>query len=332
MSIVPKRAMADGQGELPLADFVAVGDETDFALNCGHEGSAYSGEIAARVLEASGDYRVLRRVKPRNVIPYQPAVGDLIGVVIDVETTGLDFRQDQVIELGAVAFVYDRHGHVGPVIGTLNMLREPTVEISAAITKLTGITSEMVAGQALDVDAVRSLITRADLLIAHNARFDRPFCEAIDGVFAQKAWACTVTEVRWSDGGYEGAKLGHLLMQSGRFHRGHRAIDDCHALVELLASPMPNQGRPALKELVDSAQRVRIRIWAEKAPFELKDILKARGYRWNSGQDGNPKSWWVEVDEAAAYTEMNFLSRNVYGHGVDLRRDRLTAHVRYRSP
>lgn len=31
----------------------------------------------------------------------------------------------------------------------------------------------------------------------------------------------------------------------------------------------------------------------------MKDALKIRGYRWNDGSDGRPKSWWIEVAEEA---------------------------------
>ena len=89
---------------------------------------------------------------------------------MDVETTGLDHRRDEVIEIGMVAFVHDAAGRVGPVIGAINALREPSVEITLAITKLTGITPEMVAGQVLDLDTVRALLETADLMIAHNAK------------------------------------------------------------------------------------------------------------------------------------------------------------------
>ena len=66
----------------------------------------------------------------------------------------------------------------------------------------------MVAGHVLDTGAVRVLLEPADLVIAHNARFDRNFCERLHEDFLHKAWACSVAEVRWGELGYEGAKLG----------------------------------------------------------------------------------------------------------------------------
>ena len=45
--------------------------------------------------------------------------------------------------------------------------------------QITGITDAMVQGQSIDVVAVTRLLSGAALVIAHNARFDRPFCEAL---------------------------------------------------------------------------------------------------------------------------------------------------------
>ena len=165
---------------------------------------AFDPEGAAQVLDEHDDYRVLRRLKPRPIDPaHRLGPGESIALVVDVETTGLDHRRDEVIELGIVAFVHDVEGQIGPVVGMLSMLQEPTVEISAEITRLTGITAEMVAGQAIDMAAVRALLEPAEIVIAHNAKFDRAFCERLDDGFRHKAWGCSVAEVPWRDIGFE---------------------------------------------------------------------------------------------------------------------------------
>ncbi len=288
-------------------------------------------EAAAAAMEGTGDYRVLRRIRPREVQPgHQLAPGEAIAVIVDVETTGLDHRRDEVIELGMVAFVYDQHGQLGPVVGTLSQLRQPSLPIPSEITRLTGISDDLVAGQMLDLDAVRALIGPASLVVAHHAGFDRPFCEGLDATFRDKGWACSMREVPWIDLGYEGAKLGHLTLQAGRFHRGHRAVDDCHALLELLASSRDGSDS-ALRHLLASAGQPRIRLWATASPFDRKDALRARGYRWNNGDDGRARSWWTEVVEDALDEELRFLREEIYRRPVDLPHEIVTAHERYRA-
>ncbi|MCW6511322.1 3'-5' exonuclease [Hyphomicrobiales bacterium BP6-180914] len=177
---------------------------------------AIAPEFAARVLEASDDYRVLRRLRPRAVTPARAlAPGEAIAVIVDTETTGLDPTRDEIIEIGMVAFIYDTEGSIVHVIDTFSALHEPTLPISPEITRLTGITPDMVMGHAIDVAAVDAFIEAADLVIAHNAAFDRPYCERLARGFGPKAWACSVKEVDWAGLGYEGAKLGYLVGQCG---------------------------------------------------------------------------------------------------------------------
>ena len=297
-----------------------------------HGPNTFDHEASAQLLEVPGDYRALRRLKPREVdTAYQRGPDEAVAIVVDVGTTGLNHRRDEVIEIGMVAFIHDVAGRVGPVIGALSLLREPSVEISPEINRLTGITSEIVAGCRLDLDAVTALLEPADLLIAHNARFDRNFGERLHDDFRHKAWACSVAEVKWGELGYEGSKLGYLVTQGSWFHRGHRAIDDCHALLEVPAAPLPDDSSPALSHLLSSSRRARVRIWAEYAPFDQKDVLRRRGYRWNGGGDGRPKAWWTEIDEEHLAAEPRFLEREIYLRDVDLRQEVITAYERYRA-
>ncbi len=91
-------------------------------------------ETAADTLEASGRYRILRRLRARPVVTSRNAVpGENLAVIVDTETTGLDHAQDEIIEIGMVAFSYDEDGRIGDVIGTFNALREPSVPITAEI-------------------------------------------------------------------------------------------------------------------------------------------------------------------------------------------------------
>jgi hypothetical protein len=139
----------------------------------------------------------------------------------------------------------------------------------------------------------------AVIAIAHNAGFDRKFAERYWPEFEGMPWGCSATEVDWRKHGFAGAQLGYLLNGAGLFHQAHRAVDDCHALLEVLAFELPTTGSSALAALLETARRKTFRVWAEQSPFDLKDSLKKRGYRWSDGSDGRPKSWYVDVCETA---------------------------------
>lgn len=265
-----------------------------------------------QLLEDTGRFKVLRKLVPRPIIDRASSRFPRLAVLVDVETTGLNHACDEVIEIGAVAFTYDDAGMIGDVVGVFSALRQPSGLIPAEITRLTGITDEMVAGQSVDLGALDALIEPADLVIAHNAGFDRPFCERLSPSFIPKPWACSVTEIRWADHGFEGNKLGYLVGQSGLFHEGHRATDDCHALLEILARPIAGSDVTPFAELYAASQRLRVRVWAENCPFEMKDHLKARGYRWSDGSDGRPKAWWAEIAEENLDDELRFLRGDIF--------------------
>ncbi|MBY2942589.1 3'-5' exonuclease [Rhizobium leguminosarum] len=271
----------------------------------------HSDEDMARALEESGNYRILRKLVARPIASVKRPGFSRLGVILDTETTGLNHRSDEIIEIGAVAFTFNDDGAIGDIVGIYGGLQQPSRPIPPEITRLTCITDAMVEGQLIDIQSLRTLIEPADLIIAHNAGFDRPFCEAFSKIFTGKAWACSVSEIDWSARGFEGTKLGYLVGQAGYFHEGHRAVDDCHALLEILDREQ-HDGESPFTELYRASQRSRIRVFAEHSPFEMKDHLKARGYRWSDGSDGRLKSWWIEVGEEDLNDELSYLRSDIY--------------------
>jgi DNA polymerase-3 subunit epsilon len=103
-------------------------------------------------------------------------------------------------------------------------------------------------------------------------------------------------------------------------------VDDCHALLRLLDAPLRTSGQPALACLLENARRPTVRLWAQGSPFETKEILKARRYRWS----GQRRCWYIDLDEAQIEIERTFLSEQVFGRPMpNLPADRLTARDRF---
>jgi DNA polymerase-3 subunit epsilon len=283
----------------------------------------------AETLSKSKDYRVLRRLVPRTVLAPVTGQDAKTAILLDVETTGLDQQKDEVIELGMVKFDYLPDGQIAGVRDVFTSFNEPSVPISPEITALTGITDELVAGRRIDEAEVASFVADAVIVIAHNAGFDRKFAERYWPIFERKAWGCSATEVEWRKHGFEGSRLGYLLNGAGFFHQAHRAVDDCHALLEILAFELPTTGTPALSVLLDQARKKTMRVWAEQSPFELKDVLKRRGYRWSDGNDGRLKSWYLDVGEDGLESEIAFLRTEIYQRDIEPRFQALTAFDRF---
>lgn len=286
-------------------------------------------EKLAEVLEESGDYRVLRRLKPRPRAEAPPSEETRLGLFVDVETTGLDPEKDEIIELAMLPFRYSLSGAVIETLDAFDRLRQPSTPVPPVVTALTGITDEMVAGQKIDPGEISEFAAPADLVIAHNAAFDRRFLERFCPTFCEKPWACSMAEIDWSAEGFEGTKLVYLAAGHGFFYDRHRAANDCLAAVELLSRTLPRSGVGGLASLLERARQPTWRIWAANSPFESKDTLKARGYRWNGDDNDRPRAWYVDVAHDQKDAELEYLWREIYKRKVDLNVTRITAFNRY---
>ena len=108
------------------------------------------------------------------------------------------------------------------------------------------------------------------------------------------------------------------------------AMGDRRKCQTYAASPAEPGGLPVmLAVLLERARRKTIRIWAEQSPFDLKDELKKRGYRWNDGADGRPRSWYIDVDEASQANEIEFLRTTIYLRNVEPRIQAMSAINRF---
>lgn len=287
---------------------------------------------AVELVETSSDYRVLKRLSPVEEYNAEDSSQKRIGIYLDVETTGMDAEEDTIIEIALVPFEFNKAGQIFRILPAYNAFQDPGVAIPELITRITGITDEMVKGQSLDITKIREMLSDAAIVIAHNAKFDRGFCENLDDAFKDISWGCSIADINWNEEGLEGVKLEYLAYKYGFFYEGHRATIDCYAALHLLANTLPSSGELVLKRLLDTAREVTIRLWAVNAPFDKKDDLKARKYRWSDGSNGSKKAWYIDIPEAAYEEEKNYLNDNIYSNKIpELPILKITAKERYSS-
>lgn len=287
-------------------------------------------DALARQLEASPDFRVLRRFVPPGRYHAPSGVPTATALVVDVETTGLDPGKDRIIEFCGVPFEYERDtGRILEVGPASTWLDDPGRPIPREVTRLTGITDEMVRGKAIDEAAASRLASEAGLVIAHNAGFDRPFLDRRLPSFKDKAWACSQREIAWKELGASSAALEFLLVRRcGLFFDGHRADADCLALIHLLQQPFDDGVLP-LQMLLASARTSSVLVWATGAPFDKKDALKQRRYRWSNGDGGTTKAWYKTVPAADWEAEQAWLRAEVYDGREGWKAEKVDARQRY---
>ncbi len=289
-------------------------------------------ESLARQLDATGEFKVLRHFMPRASYGELDAGEEARSALfVDVETTGMHWASDRIIEFAGVPFSFGKEsGRIVQVGTPLVSLEDPKRPIPPEITRLTRITDEMVSGQRIDDVKVTAIANEAQLIIAHNARFDRPFVEERFPVFAEKHWACSINDVPWEAHGLGSVKLGWLLMEhAGLYFRAHRAEDDCLAAIHILATPFADDDTLPMRHLLETSRRHTVQLRAVNAPFDMKDLLKARGYQWDNGTADRPKAWQKEVFEDLQAEETAWLRETIYkGRGAPEAK-KLTARTRY---
>lgn len=236
----------------------------------------------------------------------------MLGVFLDIESTGLVYSANKLIELGMVKFEYTEDGYIFNLLEEFNSYQDPNIPIPPYITKLTGISDDMVKGQFIDEQLVSKYLQDVDLIIAHNAPFDRAFFEFNFPNIPPKSWACSIHDINWQEEDISSVKLEYIAYKYNFFFEGHRAIIDCLAGVHILAQKLIKSKIPVLKKLLDNANQLQFKIWAKHSPYHSKELLKSRNYRWGINTINNYKSWYIIVPESKVQEEIMYLCSDIY--------------------
>lgn len=153
-------------------------------------------------------------------------------VVFDLETTGLSPRNCEIIEIAAVIVSGGQQG------ASFHTYVTPSGPIPYEITKLTGITDEMVGGAPGQEEAVRAFFEfMGDRPVcAHNANFDVSFLRAACKKFGIQKEFCSIDTVEMSRvllPHLKRHKLNVIADELGLSFNHHRAEDDTAVLAKI---------------------------------------------------------------------------------------------------
>ncbi len=166
-------------------------------------------------------------------------------IAFDLETTGLDSRTDQIIEIGAVLF---RNGLPADRFSSFAQPGEP---LSANIVALTHITDEMLAGAPTPQEAVGAFLDWAGsrTLVGHNAEFDVGFLRTCCGTFGREfdpAWVDTLVLSQFLCPKLSSYKLtsvaSALDLPPFQAHRAYEDAQVCGQIYAILISRLQEMG------------------------------------------------------------------------------------------
>jgi len=216
-------------------------------------------------------------------------------MIVDLETAGLDRDQDEVVELGYVLWSVEQRTIIecysALLLGEGNAA-EPFNAIPPAARAL-GTEPEIawtIAGQAAQ---------QADLILAHQADFDRAFvvreAARYEGAaeLSRLPFVCTLEDMVWPVASAYRSLVAIALAHGVAVTSAHRAVNDCLLLSRLLERLDDAEDR--LHLALQRASRPKAEFIARTA-YKDKDLVKAAGFHWN----GTVWSRWMAIEDAKA--------------------------------
>lgn len=223
------------------------------------------------------------------------------GLIVDLETTGIDSEKDKIIEIGLLEFAVSEFERP-TITGMYSGLEDPGQPLRPEIKKLTGLSDQVLAGKKIEWDTVRQYFDKASVVIAHNMPFDRGFLLKRPELKLEAThWACSIRHIDWDGKGFRSKALNYLAADSGFVNPfAHRALFDCATTFRLIGDHF--------QELIQSSYLAEYRVLARGAPYEAKDKLREHAYYW----DPIGRVWHKTILEDRLPLEREFLAKEVY--------------------
>ena len=267
------------------------------------------------LIEADGEIRLYKfdgKRLPATIFNYDCDNDSTKICFLDLETTGLDKKEDKIIELAVkIAAIDKQKGELISILNEYQSFEDPRTPIDKKVTQINGITNEMVKGHSIDWEAVSGILNEADIIVAHNAGFDRAFMDRYLPLSRDKIWACSVNDIDWVNKGFNGRGQELLCIWHGFHFDSHRAMSDVDALIYLVTHQFQDDVGRYILELLQNAYKP---FYHLKIPFGYdeakKDKAKANKYRWD-------KTVWSKIlkDSNQIDEEVQWAEENLWAHG-----------------
>jgi DNA polymerase III subunit epsilon len=211
-------------------------------------------------------------------------------LILDTETTGIEPCQGGLIEIGAIFYNVPTKSIIQQFSTLLHAEENPAFEINRISTDSLKATICEIEVSCLGL--LLDMIKFSDLIIAHNADFDKNWLKTLeclkslkgDFIPDYKKWLCTRNDFTWPILKATPLNLIHIAVALGvPIVSAHRALTDC----QLIASCFNKIDD--LEERLIEAQKER-HIYIAQVSFQEKKLAKAEGFIWNELY----KNYWAK--------------------------------------
>ena len=199
-------------------------------------------------------------------------------LILDTETTGLDNKNDDCLEVGSILFnvksrsVLAQQSFLLPVE---NNNAEKINNIPAEITRLRQPLFEA-------IKYFESLVDVSDVIVAHNAEFDMKWFGLKKLPQIEKQWICSMDDITWPSDKQLKTRpsVRDLALAYGvPVWNAHRALTDCVYLAEVF------KRCGDLEMLLIRALEPKVLIRADIS-YDKRHLAKNAGFRWNDAIKG----------------------------------------------
>jgi DNA polymerase-3 subunit epsilon len=199
-------------------------------------------------------------------------------LILDTETTGLDPQRDRCIELGAVLFDVPRRSVLSQVSFLLPCEQNPAQAVNGIDPVLTQQPQPWQQG----LQWFEALLAAADVVVAHNAAFDRQWFGMAPLPAIDKPWLCSMDDIRWpaerqlrSNPSVRDLALAYSVP----VWAAHRALTDCIYLAQVF------ERCSDLEQLLQQGLEPR-RLYRARLSYEERHKAREAGFRWNEPVSG----------------------------------------------
>ena len=199
-------------------------------------------------------------------------------LILDTETTGLDNKNDDCLEVGSILFnvksreVLAQQSFLLPVESNN---AEKINNIPAEITRLPQPLLEA-------IKYFESLVKVSDVIVAHNAEFDMKWFGLNKLPQIEKQWICSMDDITWPVDRQLKTRpsVRDLALAYGvPVWNAHRALTDCIYLAEVF------KRCSELEKMLIRALEPKVLLRAEIS-YEKRHLARNAGFRWNDAIKG----------------------------------------------
>ena len=224
-------------------------------------------------------------VVPMALVPTSPAVPRRL-LILDTETTGLDPDRHHCIEVGAVLFDVPHRAVLSQVSFLLPCARNE----AEAVNGITAAISQLPQPWQSGLACFEAMLESAELVVAHNAAFDRQWFGLGPLPPIHKPWLCSMEDLRWPAERQLRAtpSVRDLALAYGvPVWAAHRALTDCIYLAQVF------ERCGELEQLLEQGLEPR-RLYRARVSYEERHRAREAGFRWNDPVSG---AWTRRLSE-----------------------------------